>query len=167
MKNACLRGIALIALIAVLAMALASCGTSSYSRLGISFEIPSRFEEKAVAGAKMAFGDDESFIVFNKYTETELASIGVENLDVKEYTEYFLEKSQIGVEDVVYDTSGLRAAFTYVVSDPEVKDVYYFYSVVILKGTGCIWAVQMACYADLMYEYMPEFEKWAASLKAD
>ncbi len=167
MKKAFLRPLALIILIAVLAVSLSSCGLVGYSRLGISFEIPRSFEEKAVAGAKMAFGDDKSFIVFNKYTETELSAIGISELDVKAYTEYFLEKSELGVEEVGYDTAGTRAAFSYVVGDPEVENLYYYYSVTILKGTGCIWAVQMACYADLMYEYMPEFDKWAASLKAD
>ena len=151
----------------VLILSLASCGMKSYSRLGLSFEIPAGYEEKAIAHVDMAYGDDTSFIVFNKYTSSELSLIGVSATDVKAYTEYFLEKSEIGVEDVTYSSDGARATFEYVVGDPENTDVYYYYSVLILRGADCIWAVQMACYADLMYDYASEFETWARNIRAN
>ena len=147
---------------------LASCGMQSYSRLGISFEIPSKYEERAVAGALMAFGDEESFIVFNKYSLADLSKLGLSTLDVQNYTEKILESTEI-TESVEpsYSASGKRADFSYIVQDPETTDLYYYYYTVVMQGSGSIWVVQMACYEPLAYEYGTKFAKWASSLKAD
>lgn len=168
MKRTVSKFITVILAVALLVSALSSCGTRRYSRLGISFEIPKSFEERATAGALMAFGDDESFIVFNKYTMAELALSGLSSLDVQNYTEHFIEVSELSDSvNPVYSAAGDRAEFDYIVQDPEVLTTYYYYYAVIMNGKNCIWAVQMACYAELSAEYRPEFEKWAASLKAD
>ena len=167
MKNTAVKFTALALMLALLLAALTSCGMAQYSRLGISFELPRDFEERANAGALMAFGNDEAFIVFNKYTAAELSLAGL-TLDVSSFTENFLEKTELSSSvEPTYNATGDRAEFDYIVEDPEVLDVYYYYYAVIIKGTGCIWAVQMACYAPLIDEYQPEFEKWAKSLKAD
>ena len=167
MKNTAIKFIILTLTLALLLAALTSCGVTQYSRLGISFEIPSDFEERANAGALMAFGNDEAFIVFNKYTTAELALAGL-TLDVAAFTENFLEKTELSSSvEPTYNATGDRAVFDYIVEDPEVLDTYYYYYAVILKGTDCIFAVQMACYAPIAAEYEPKFEKWAKSLKAD
>ena len=162
MKKVFIKAIALV-ILAALSLSLASCGMKEYSRLGISFKIPSGYEEKAISGAKMAFGDDESFIVFNKYTAGELSAIGL-GLGVREYTERFLEQTKIGVDDPTYNASETRAEFSYVVKDPDNDSTYYYYYVLILKGDNCIWAVQMACYADLIYKYEDKFVDWAEDI---
>ena len=167
MKKTAVKFVILVLTLALLSVALTSCGMAQYSRLGISFEIPSNFEERANAGALMAFGNDEAFIVFNKYTAAELSLAGL-TLDVPSFTENFLEKTELSDSvEPTYNAAGDRAVFDYIVEDPEVLDTYYYYYAVIIKGTDCIFAVQMACYAPLVSEYQPEFEKWAKSLKAD
>jgi len=166
MKNNVLRTALALILLAACLLSLASCTEREYSRLGISFKIPSSFKEKAVAGAKMAFGDDEAFIVFNKFDKAMLGGLGLSPDDVKGYTDYFLEKSELLCEPV-YNASLTGASFSYVVEDPEDLQTYYYYYVVILKGTDCIWAVQMACYDALAYEYIPKFKSWEASLRTE
>ena len=168
MKRTVFKFVILVLCTALLCAALTSCGMVQYSRLGISFELPRDFEERANAGALMAFGSDEAFIVFNKYTLTELAVAGLSSLDIQAFTENFLEKSELS-ETVApaYSASGDRAELDYIVEDPEVPTTYYYYYAVIINGADCIWAVQMACYAELSTKYAPQFEKWAQSLKAD
>ena len=168
MKRTVFKFVILILCTALLCAALTSCGMVQYSRLGISFELPRDFEERANAGALMAFGSDEAFIVFNKYTLTELAVAGLSSLDIQAFTENFLEKSELS-ETVApaYSASGDRAEFDYIVEDPEVPTTYYYYYAVIINGADCIWAVQMACYAPLAAEYESEFEKWAESLTTE
>ncbi len=167
MKRTAIKFVTLILTAALLSAVLSSCGMAQYSRLGISFEIPRNFEERANASALMAFGSDEAFIVFNKYIQSDLALAGLD-LDVQSFTENFLEKSELSeAVEPTYNASGSRAEFDYIVEDPEVTETYYYYYAVILKGSDCIWAVQMACYAPLAAEYEPEFEKWASSLKTD
>ena len=168
MKKTALKFVILVLSAALLCTALSSCGMSRYSRLGISFEIPASFEERANADALMAFGSDEAFIVFNKYTLSELAVAGLSSLDVRAFTENFLEKSELSDSvSPTYNASGDRAEFDYIVEDPEVPTTYYYYYAVIINGADCIWAVQMACYAPLAAEYEPKFEKWAESLTTE
>ena len=81
------KKIAVLILTLLLILSFSSCGTTAYTKAGISFEIPSRFEPRAVAGAEFAYGDDEAFIVFNKRTRNELMAGGLSVLDVAEFTE--------------------------------------------------------------------------------
>ena len=165
MKRTSFKLVTLVLTVALMGALLVSCGTSRYSRLGISFEIPRNFEERANPDALMAFGSDEAFIVFNKYTAADLALAGLSELDVQGFTENFLEKSELSeTVEPTYNATGDRAEFDYIVEDPEVPETYYYYYAVILEGADCIWAVQMACYAPLAAEYEPKFEKWASSL---
>ena len=165
MKNTA-KKITLSILTLLLAFSCIACGTKSYSKSGISFDIPSRFEPRAVVGADFAYGDDESFIVFNKRTRSQLMANGLSELNVTEFTDRFLTES--GMKDAIevyYSTD--RAEFGYVVEDPDVAELYYYYYTVILKGNDCIWIVQMACYEALADKYVYEFDKWAASIEIE
>ena len=156
-----------LTLVLILSM-LTSCGMKSYSRLGISFELPADFEERAVAGALMAFGNDEAFVVFNKYTLGDLSKLGLSTLDVQNYTEKLLETTElVDTVEPTYSATGQRAVFSYVVQDPEVTDLYYYYYTTVIQGTGCIWTIQMACYDVISYEYEADFVKWAAGFTVE
>ena len=164
--RATLRTVAALLVTVIALLSLSACGTTVYSKPGISFEIPSRFEPRAIAGAAFAYGDDESFIVFTKRTKSELAMNGLSELDVPGFTEYFLETSEM--KDSVEVNYGVGSAeFSYIVGDPENEEVYYYYYTVIMRGTDCIWIAQMACYEPLASEYIPEFSKWAASITVE
>ncbi len=156
----------LLALILIVALALASCGTTRYEKQGISFELPSRFEQRAIANALYAYGDDESYIVFNKHTKSALALQGISTLDVADFVDHALTKN--GMKDSVqveYDVD--RAEFSYIAADAEAEGVLYYCYSLVIRGTDCIWMIQMFCYASLSSEYVPEFEKWAASIKVE
>ena len=156
----------LLALILIVALALVSCGTTRYEKQGISFELPSRFEQRAIANALYAYGDDESYIVFNKHTKSALALQGISTLDVAEFVDHALTKN--GMKDSVqveYDVD--RAEFSYIAADAEAEGVLYYCYSLVIRGTDCIWMIQMFCYASLSSEYVPEFEKWAASIKVE
>ena len=156
----------LLALILIVALALASCSTTRYEKQGISFELPSRFEQRAIANALYAYGDDESYIVFNKHTKSALALQGISTLDVAEFVDHALTKN--GMKDSVqveYDVD--RAEFSYIAADVEAEGVLYYCYSLVIRGTDCIWMIQMFCYASLSSEYVPEFEKWAASIKVE
>ena len=160
------KRISLLLIVLLLLPSLAACGNTGYTKLGISFEIPSRFEPRAVAGASFAYGDDESFIVFTRRTRAELSANGLSELNVAEFTDRFLTES--GMKDsieVEYSTD--RAEFSYVVEDPEEEDLYYYYYTVVLKGNDCIWIVQMSTYDALADKYIPEFNTWAASIEIE
>lgn len=166
MKKTAIRVLALVILSALMLLSLASCGSVKYSKLGISFEIPRRFEQRALAGASFAYGDDESFIVFTRRTRSELQAGGLSELDVAEFTDRFLTDN--GMKDAIeVDYSTDRAEFGYVVTDPDNEEVYYYYYTIVLKGSDCIWIVQMACYEALTDKYVPEFYKWAESIKVE
>ena len=166
MKKTAIRVLALVILSALMLLSLASCGSVKYSKLGISFEIPRRFEPRALAGASFAYGDDESFIVFTRRTRSELQAGGLSELDVAEFTDRFLTDN--GMKDAIeVDYSTDRAEFGYVVTDPDNEEVYYYYYTIVLKGSDCIWIVQMACYEALADKYVPEFYKWAESIKVE
>lgn len=158
-----LKSILMSSLALLLLFSLSACGSVKYSKLGISFEIPKRFEPRAIAGAAFAYGDDESFIVFTRRTRSELLAGGLSEINVSEFTDRFLTEN--GMKDAVevnYTTD--RAEFGYVVADPENNDVYYYYYTVVMKGDDCIWIVQMACYEALADKYAPEFDEWVASI---
>ena len=160
------KKISVLILTLLLALSFTACGTAKYSKLGISFEIPKHFEPRAVSGAVFAYGDDESFIVFTRRTSAELSANGLSVLDVAEFTDRFLTES--GMKDAVevsYSTD--RAEFSYVVEDPEVADLYYYYYTIVLKGKDCIWIVQMSCYEAIADRYYAEFDKWAASIEIE
>ena len=155
-----------LALTFLLMLSFASCGSAKYTKLGISFEIPKRFEPRAVTGGTFAYGDDESFIVFTRRTRNELAAGGLLEINVSEFTDRFLTES--GMKDAVeveYMTD--RAEFSYVVEDPEVADLYYYYYTIVLKGDECIWIVQMSCYEAIADKYYSKFDKWAASIEIE
>ena len=161
-----LKRVFLLTLTLLLLVSLSSCGSTKYTKLGISFEIPKRFEPRAVTGALFAYGDDESFIVFTRRTRNELLAGGLSEINVSEFTDRFLTES--GMKDAVeveYMTD--RAEFSYVVEDPEVTDLYYYYYTVVLKGDECIWIVQMSCYEAIADKYYSEFDKWAASIEIE
>ena len=165
MRNAAKR-ISLMLLAVLLLISLAACGNTRYSKLGISFEIPSRLEPRAVAGAVFAYGDGESFIVFTRRTRAELSANGLSEINVSEFTDRFLTESGMKDSiDVSYSTD--RAEFSYVVEDPEEADLYYYYYTVIMKGNDCIWIVQMSTYDALADKYTPDFKKWAASIEIE
>ena len=156
----------LLALILIVALALASCGTTRYEKQGISFELPSRFEQRAIANALYAYGDDESYIVFNKHTKSALALQGISTLDVADFVDHALTKN--GMKDSVqveYDVD--RAEFSYIAADADAEGVLYYCRSLVIKGTDCIWMIQMFCYASLSSDYIPEFEKWAASIEVE
>jgi hypothetical protein len=166
MRKIPIRALALMILTAILLLTLTSCGSVKYSRLGISFEIPRRFEPRALAGATFAYGDDEAFIVFTRRTQSELLAGGLSELNVAEFTDRFL--SDNGMKDAVeVDYSTDRAEFGYVVADPDNEAVYYYYYTVVFKGKDCIWIAQMACYEALADKYIPEFDKWAGSIEIE
>ena len=165
MKSTAKKLLSLI-LTLLLVLSFTACGTTNYSKLGISFELPKSFEPRAVAGAVFAYGDDESFIVFTRRTATELSSLGISGLDVPAFTDRFLTDS--GMKDAVeveYSTD--RAEFDYVVEDPDSENLYYYYETIVFKGKDCIWIVQMACYESLADKYYSKFDKWAASIKVE
>lgn len=150
-------------LILIFSLALASCGTTVYDKPGITFEIPSRFEQRAIERALYAYGDDESFIVFNKRTRGELLADGLSELDVAEFADRFL--AEAGMKDTVQVVGDAdRVEFSYIVADPDNADVYFYYYTLVLRGSDCIWIVQMSCYEPLTDKYVPEFEKWASSI---
>lgn len=158
--------ITLLILTLILAFSLTACGTASYSKAGIYFEIPKSFEPRAVVGADFAYGSDEAFIVFNKRTRSELQADGLSELDVAEFTDRFLTENEMkDAVEVQHFTD--RVEFSYVVGDPDNEEVFYYYYTIVMKGTDCIWIIQMACYEAVAYEYAPEFDKWAASIKAE
>lgn len=164
--NSKARWITLLILTLILAFSLTACGTAAYSKAGISFEIPKSFEPRAVVGADFAYGSDEAFIVFNKRTRSELEAGGLSELDVAEFTDRFLTENEMkdAVEVKQYAD---RVEFDYVVGDPENEEVFYYYYTIVMRGTDCIWIIQMACYEALAPEYAPEFDKWAASIKVE
>ena len=150
-------------LILISGFALASCGTTVYEKPGITFELPSRFEQQAIDKALYAYGDDESFVVFNKRTRAELLADGLSVLDVVEFADRIL--AEAGMQDtaqVVGDAD--RVEFSYIVADPDNADVYFYYYTLVLRGSDCIWIVQMSCYEPLTDKYVSEFEKWASSI---
>lgn len=147
----------------ILCTALTSCGTTVYKKQGITFELPSSFEQRAIENALYAYGDDESYIVFNKHTKSALATQGITTLDVAEFVEHALdENGMTDAVDVEYDVD--RAVFSYIAADSEVENVLYYCYSLVIKGSDCIWMIQMFCYATLSSDYIPEFEKWAASI---
>ena len=163
MKNSISKIISAALVAVILTLALASCGTTVYKKQGITFELPSSFEQRAIENALYAYGDDESYIVFNKHTRSALATQGITTLDVAEFVEHALDKN--GMTDAVeveYDVD--RAVFSYIAADSEVQDVLYYCYSLVIKGSDCIWMIQMFCYATLSSDYIPEFEKWAASI---
>ena len=162
MKRTLTRALILTLTLGLL-LTLAACGSTKYTKLGVSFEIPSRLEPRAVAGAAFAYGDEESFIVFTRKTKSELEASGLSSLDVAEFTDRFLTESAMkDAVEVEYSTG--RAEFGYVVEDPDNMDLYYYYHTVVMKGSDCIWIIQMSTYEALADKYIPEFEKWAASI---
>ena len=147
----------------ILTLALVSCGTTVYKKQGITFELPSSFEQRAIENALYAYGDDESYIVFNKHTRSALATQGITTLDVAEFVEHALDKN--GMTDAVDVEHGVdRAEFSYIAADSEAENVLYYCYSLAIKGSDCIWMIQMFCYASLAADYIPEFEKWAASI---
>ena len=153
----------LLVLTLICCLALASCGTARYEKPGISFELPSRFEQREIENALYAYGDDESYIVFNKHTKSALATQGISTLDVAEFVDHALTEN--GMKDSVqveYDVD--RAEFSYIAADSDAEDVLYYCQSIVIKGSNCIWMVQMFCYYSLASEYAPEFEKWGASI---
>ena len=147
----------------ILCIALTSCGTTVYKKQGITFELPSSFEQRAIENALYAYGDDESYIVFNKHTKSALATQGITTLDVAEFVEHALDKNGMtDAVDVEYDVD--RAVFSYIAADSEAENVLYYCYSLAIKGSDCIWMIQMFCYATLSSDYIPEFEKWAASI---
>ena len=147
----------------ILCIALTSCGTTVYKKQGITFELPSSFEQRAIENALYAYGDDESYIVFNKHTKSALATQGITTLDVAEFVEHALDKNgMIDAVDVEYGVD--RAVFSYIAADSEAENVLYYCYSLVIKGSDCIWMIQMFCYATLAADYIPEFEKWAASI---
>ena len=150
----------------IFCLALTSCGTTLYEKPGITFELPSRFEQRSIEKALYAYGDDESFVVFNKRTRSELQANGLSVLDAAEFAARFLTQNEMS--DAVQVTGNAdRAEFSYVVADPDNSEVYYYYYTLVLSGTDCLWIVQMACYEPLTAEYLPEFDKWARSITVE
>ena len=94
-----LKSILVSSLALLLLFSLSACGSVKYSKLGISFEIPKRFEPRAIAGAAFAYGDDESFIVFTRRTRSELLAGGLSEINVSEFTDRFLTEN--GMKDAV------------------------------------------------------------------
>lgn len=153
----------LLILILISGLALVSCGTTVYDKPGITFEIPSRFEQQAIDKALYAYGDDESFIVFNKRTRAELLADGLSVLDVAEFADRIL--TEAGMKDTVQVVGDAdRVEFSYIVADSDNADVYFYYYTLVLRGSDCIWIVQMSCYEPLTDKYVSEFEKWASSI---
>ena len=158
-----LKIILILTLTLGLLLTLTACGSTKYTKLGVTFEIPSRLEPRAVAGAAFAYGDDESFIVFTRRTKSELLASGLSELDVAEFTDRFLAESAMkDAVDVEYSTG--RAEFSYVVEDPDNMELYYYYHTVVMKGADSIWIIQMSTYEALADKYIPKIEKWAASI---
>ena len=150
----------------ILCIALTSCGTRKYEKQGITFELPSSFEQRAIENALYAYGDDESYIVFNKHTKSALAAQGITTLDVAEFVDHALERN--GMTDGVEVEYGVdRAVFSYIVADSEVENVLYYCYSLVVKGTDCIWMIQMFCYETIASDYIPEFRKWAASIEVE
>ena len=153
----------LLILTLVVCLALVSCGTTRYEKPGISFELPSRFEQRTINNALYAYGDDESYVVFNKHTKSALAAQGISSLDVAEFVNHALTAN--GMQDSVEVEYGVdRAEFSYIAADADAQDVLYYCNSLVIKGSDCIWMVQMFCYYSLVSEYAPEFEKWGASI---
>ena len=147
----------------IFCITLTSCGATRYEKQGITFELPSSFEQRAIPNALYAYGDDESYIVFNKHTKSSLAAQGITTLDVDEFVDYALDRN--GMTDAVEVEYGIdRAEFSYIAADSEAENVLYYCYSLVIKGTDCIWMIQMFCYATLADDYIPEFEKWAASI---
>ena len=150
----------------ILSIALTSCGTTVYKKQGITFELPSSFELRAIPNALYAYGNDESYIVFNKHTKSALSAQGITTLDVAEFVDYALDRN--GMTDAVEVEYGVdRAEFSYMAADSEAENVLYYCYSLVIKGTDCIWMIQMFCYAGLTADYVPEFEKWAASIEVE
>ena len=163
MKASVSRITAVLLVAVILALTLASCGTTVYKKQGITFELPSSFEQRAIENALYAYGDDESYLVFNKHTKSALATQGITTLDVAEFVEHALDKN--GMTDAVEVEYGVdRAEFSYVAADSDAENVLYYCYSLVIKGSDCIWMIQMFCYATLSSDYIPEFEKWAASI---
>jgi len=160
------RRIVLSILTLILAFSLTACGTVTYTRAGISFEIPKSFEPRAVVGADFAYGGDEAFIIFNKRTRNELQAGGLSELDVAEFTDRFLTENEMK-DAVEVKHFADRAEFDYVVGDPDNEEVFYYYYTIVMKGKDCIWIIQMGCYEAVAPEYASEFDKWAASIKVE
>ena len=150
----------------IFCITLTSCGTTRYEKQGITFEIPSRFEQRAIPNALYAYGDEESYIVFNKHTKSALSTQGITTLDVDEFVYYALDRN--GMTDAVEVEYGVdRAEFSYIAADSAAENVLYYCYSLVIKGTDCIWMIQMFCYATLADDYIPEFEKWAASIEVE
>ncbi len=150
----------------IFCITLTSCGTTRYEKQGISFELPSRFEQRAIENALYAYGDDESYIVFNKHTKSALAVQGITTLDVAEFVDHALTEN--GMNEAVEVEYGVdRAEFSYIAADADAEGVLYYCRSLVIKGTDCIWMIQMFCYASLSSDYIPEFEKWAASIEVE
>ena len=147
----------------IFCITLTSCGTTRYEKQGITFAIPSRFEQCAIPNTLYAYGDEESYIVFNKHTKSALSTQGIATLDVDEFVDYALDRN--GMTDAVEVEYGVdRAEFSYIAADSAAENVLYYCYSLVIKGTDCIWMIQMFCYATLADDYIPEFEKWAASI---
>lgn len=156
----------LLALILILSLTLVSCGTTRYEKQGISFELPSSFEQRAIENALYAYGDDEAYIVFNKHTKSALAAQGITTLDVAAFIDHALTEN--GMKDSVEVEYGVdRAEFSYIAADSDTEGLLYYCYSLAIRGTDCIWMVQMFCYASLASDYIPEFDKWAASIVVD
>ena len=104
----------------IFCITLTSCGTTRYEKQGISFELPSRFEQRAIENALYAYGDDESYIVFNKHTKSALALQGISTLDVAEFVDHALTEN--GMNEAVEVEYGVdRAEFSYIAADADAE----------------------------------------------
>ena len=130
-----------------------------FSAPGMRLTLTNEFTEASLDHYTACFEKEDVRVLAleDPYSETE----GLEAYTAEEYGTRLLAENGL---DAALETDDGLTAFSYIYTDPDTGDNYYYYSV-ITKGSDAFWTVQFTTPLKNEHKYQDEFVKWAKTIE--
>ena len=166
-----LKRITALAVLMAILVCLAACAPESndetYTIDGLTFTIPKNMKRysndrydiyfSTLATAFMAFKIDKDFLEKEEIPE---------QTDAKAYVDFFFELNGLDREQCKVEYVERQRAYKFSFSDSADDSKYLFNYCMVLDGSECAWFVNISCNHESASGYLPTFEIWGNSIKA-
>lgn len=166
-----LKRITAFAVLLALLSCLFACAPESndvtYTVDGLTFTIPKTMKEykhetydiyfATLATAFMAVKIDGEFLAKEELPE---------DTDAKGYIDFFFELNGIDRDQCKIEYVESQRAYKFSFSDSSDDNSYLFNYCIVLDGSECVWYVNITCDHENASGYLPTFEIWGNSIKA-
>ena len=157
--------ISLLLLCMVLLLSFCSCGLfgkakeKDSSKSGATITLTDEFTEQELVSQTAYYVSMKSIVTMLKEEFSLFKGTEYENMTLNEYAKLVITANSLTATAAEED--GL-VYFTYEKSNNG-KD--YKYYATVFKGTDAYWLIQFACEVDDFDKFLPDFQKWAKSVK--